>query len=311
MENQPGSQGYHGLKGKVDDSFLIMGQAGHYLFGSFVHLPKEMTARVLKEGIDPYGIWIDGNKLEKDIIRLSEGYHYVIVCYKNIIQGKGPHGVFVIDERARASLVFVASHAEEGSQQPLAMKWYKHPGLLTYDYLCSYPTKGCYRFTAPPGLNEMSFLAYGDVKVWLDGNETHVERGSAQTDGARKHTVKLNKTIPELSVVALHVSHKAGFYGGAAFPEPITLTCRKGLINIGDWSKMGALKNYSGGMWYRNNITLDSEIVEGGILLDLGQVVATCGTSSGYLRSSYQRNQSRNPGHSTLQSGYLTLCKKW
>jgi hypothetical protein len=114
------------------------------------------------------------------------------------------------------------------------------------------------------------------VKVWLDGNEMRYTKGPIHPDGSIEYDVKIKEVIPALSTVALHITHKPGYYGGAAFPEPITLTCAKGVIAAGDWSKMGVLKHYSGGMWYRKNFTLKSEQSKSGILLDLGKVVATC-----------------------------------
>ena len=66
-----------------------------------------------------------------------------------------------------------------------------------------------------------------------------------------------------------------GFYKGSAFHEHVELKCEKGTIKAGDWSEMGVLKAYSGGLWYRKNVNLSAEELSGNIFLDLGEVAAS------------------------------------
>jgi hypothetical protein len=44
---------------------------------------------------------------------------------------------------------------------------------------------------------------------------------------------------------------------------------------LGDWSQLGILNNYSGGVRYRTNFTLTEDEAQGQAALDLGRVVAT------------------------------------
>jgi hypothetical protein len=276
VEDQPGSQGYHGLKGKVSDHFLIMGEGGHHLFGSYVHVSKNMTVRVLNEGEKPYGVWIDGEKLQTDTIPLIAGRHLVLACYKDIPQRKPDEGKHPIDERCRSALVFVQSGYKESERVPLSMKWYSKPEVLNYDYLGGKNVTGCYRFQAPPGLSNISFWAHGDVNMWIDGNKTALTKGREREDGAIKYSTNSFPASVAFSIVALRMEHKSGYYRGSAFPKEIALTCGKGRIESGDWSKMGVLEHYSGGMWYRKNVFLKPEQVKGKTVLELGRVYATC-----------------------------------
>ena len=78
-----------------------------------------------------------------------------------------------------------------------------------------------------------------------------------------------------MAYVALRIEQERGFCGGAALPEPIRLDCGRGLMTTGDWSEGGALESYSGGAWYRKTVTLTSDRIQGCVLLNLGDVVAT------------------------------------
>ena len=78
-----------------------------------------------------------------------------------------------------------------------------------------------------------------------------------------------------MSLICFEIAHQPGEYGGSAFPEPVKLNCGAGVIKLGDWSKMGALKSYSGGMWYRKNIRLEKPQLSKELLLDLGEICAT------------------------------------
>ena len=44
---------------------------------------------------------------------------------------------------------------------------------------------------------------------------------------------------------------------------------------LGDWSELGILNNYSGGVCYQTNISLTEAEASGSVQLDLGRVVAT------------------------------------
>jgi len=193
---------------------------------------------------------------------------------------------------------------------PLSMTWYDRPGVLPLDALPAVPRPAAwYRFVAPSGLRGMTLTAYGKVQAWADGRpvtvtaeETnargaavkkwdglpaHSQKGRGRTvsqgclsrffhgPGAVRYRLILDNPIAGKAKVALRIEPPNGYYGGSAVPEPIQLDCGIGRIALGDWSKGSALECYSGGVWYRKNVTLSPPQVGSRVMLDLGRVVAT------------------------------------
>ena len=76
--------------------------------------------------------------------------------------------------------------------------------------------------------------------------------------------------------MAFSVERNNGYQGAAVVCEPVKLKTGKGLLYAGDWAKTGALKYYSGGMIYRKEVEISSVNENERILLDLGNVVASC-----------------------------------
>ena len=269
VQDQPGSQGYHGLKKKVSDDFLIMGEAGHYFFRTQVLAERDTRARIAMSGRKPDALWLDGQPVSESSVVLTTGAHDLLLAYHDIKQGHLQYDFLTLDERTRSAVVFIEEGAAEAEPYPLAMRWYRQPGRLPYAVFAGQQSAGCYRFTAPPGLKSMSFIVNGSPEVWIDG------KAAALTQNSQTFEVVSPTTHLRPCVVAMRVTTDVGAHAGAAFPAPIKLTCAIGKIAAGDWSQMGVLKHYSGGMWYRKNITLTPEQTEGKLILDLGQVVAS------------------------------------
>ena len=82
-------------------------------------------------------------------------------------------------------------------------------------------------------------------------------------------------TVNSTAVITIRLLPEAGHTGGAAIPEPVMIeTSGNGVMPLGDWSKMGVLNNYSGGVRYQTAFELpesDADLV----MLDLGKVSAT------------------------------------
>jgi hypothetical protein len=121
----------------------------------------------------------------------------------------------------------------------------------------------------------MKFLAHGKVRAWADGHELSVVSGPICGDGAREYKVSVFRANPLSVPVALRIEPQAGYYAGAAVPEPALLECGNGSAPLGDWSKTGALETYSGGAWYRKSVMLLAEETVGQVVLDLGDVVSS------------------------------------
>ncbi len=64
----------------------------------------------------------------------------------------------------------------------------------------------------------------------------------------------------------------ARVYAGAAFTGPVQFDCGAGRLEAGDWARVEGLSSYSGGAWYRREVTLRAEQAAGRVWLDLGQV---------------------------------------
>ncbi len=276
VKDQPGSQGYHGLKKNVSDGFLIMGEGGHFFYRTSVQVSEETRATLVGEGRKADKIWIDGVLCSGGEVVLKRGANDILAAYVEVPEIKLQGGPHVHDTRARSAVVLVEQGAGEAASFPLAMRWYTQPGLLAYDVMSGKKTAGCYRFQAPPGLQEMTFSAYGELTMWVDGESVQAQPDEEQADGLRQYSVQLESPKLRQSTVAIRVVHQPGHYAGAAIPEPIELNCGPGKIQTGDWSKVGVLEHYSGGMWYRRSVTLTAAQVSGDVTLDLGRVIATC-----------------------------------
>jgi hypothetical protein len=278
-EDDPGHQGYHGLKENVGDDFICLGAprwarteyaydpepgGTRYYLWTAVHSTKEREVRPLMGGNLPAAVYIDGVRLKEAArpVRLTPGVHRILLRYD-----RPGRGHFVLSS---------GDDARDPVRYPLAMRWYRDPQVLLFDVMAgAKPAAGWYRFLSPPGFRSMKFPAYGRVRAWADGREMTVVPGKPRDDGAREHEATARETNELPVVVALRIDPEAGYYAGAAIPEPIRLECAAGRMSLGDWAKAGSLEHYSGGAWYRKNFVLAPDEVESRVLLDLGEVVSS------------------------------------
>jgi len=72
--------------------------------------------------------------------------------------------------------------------------------------------------------------------------------------------------------VEIRIEQERGLYGGEALPDPVQFECGPGEIELGDWSSIAGLHDYSGGAWYRRDINVDADQIGGDVQLDLGRV---------------------------------------
>jgi alpha-L-rhamnosidase/Glycosyl hydrolases family 2, sugar binding domain len=278
VENHPGSQGYHGMKGNVSDDFLIMGRSGSYYFRTSVTVTEKTNAQLVVSGREPETVWLNGQLLAERQVVLDKGKNDLFFSYSGVKGQTHRDSVHIHDKRTRSAVVLVKQDAASHKEYPLAMRWYTQPERLEYDIQGGKQTVGCYRFIAPPGLSEIDFDYYGDeLRAWIDGEEVEAISVTATDEKCLQHCrVSLPAAQQETCSVAFSMTHKPGCYAGAAIPEPITLTCGKGRIKNGDWAKLGVLETYSGGMWYRRTVNLKQLQTDFRTVLELGKVVATC-----------------------------------
>jgi hypothetical protein len=158
----------------------------------------------------------------------------------------------------------------------LASHWYQDPHLLQFDtrFMETRPV-GWYLFTSAPGLVSMRLVMHGTPEISIAGKKVRLVPGYVRNDGAVEYQLHLDAPLVSAQEVILRVAQQRGYYGGAAFSEPIRLTCGKGLMGIGDWSQNDGLHAYSGGARYSKTLSLSAEEAMQNVELDLGSVVST------------------------------------
>jgi hypothetical protein len=270
-EGDPGHQGYHGLKEEVTNDFICLGKpvsglnetlykeetegSLYYLWTSAI--AKNVTNVTIQAGGNkPTAVFIDGKKEKNNGTQVEAGSNPVLLRY---------------DKPGRGHFVMVTGDSVIMERTPLSMKWWDMPGLLQFDVRPEQKNPAAwYRFTAPPGLKGMNIRVHGKPVVYVEGQKQEI-----LTTGTGEYSVGLKKAIPSSSVVAIRVEQERGYYGGAAFPEPVLLECAEGISHTGSWADGSVLDNYSGGAFYRKNFTLTPEQAASEVWINLGKVIAT------------------------------------
>ncbi len=284
IENEPGAQGYHGLKERIHDDFLTVGVANGKSWGNTAYkaaeadtyywttllAPRDMTANAHIGAVKPTKVWLNGVEVTGGTLRLKAGANPLALLYDKSKAGRTYYAVSTSEPvEPEPDVVRIP----EGQQQkfkasPLATRWVSDAGLLPFDVKPEVKSPvGWYRFVSPPGLRGMTFNVRGRVRVWVEG----IEGGGQWTVGSGQE-FKIGKPAMGPVTVLVRIEQERGCYGGAALMEPIRLDCGPGRFALGDWSRNEGLTSYSGGAWYRKTISLP----EGRqITLDLGSVAAS------------------------------------
>ncbi len=281
-EGDPGHQGYHGLKRTVTDDFICLGkQTGalnetryvqepggkrYYLWTSAT-TPKAVSASIqISQGppkdkthtsrvITPAAVYINGarvNDLAKPV-SLRSGANPTLIRYDNAGRGH-----FVLRQ---------SNVAAPQTRATLAMRWYNDRGVLPFDIHAGAQPTEWFRFLSAPGTTAIRVQARGEVQAWIDGKPM-IDKGNGRFVAA-----EVAKTT---AVVALRIVPEIGCSGASAIPEPVAVeTNGSGVLGFGDWSTVGILNNYSGGVRYRTAFTLTADQAKGKVEIDLGSVVAT------------------------------------
>ncbi|MFT4565139.1 MAG: hypothetical protein ACI9FN_000087 [Saprospiraceae bacterium] len=283
IEGDPGDQkGYHGLKERVTNDFINFRQpkegepAGRNYLWTSAYVQNQTSVKTHTGDLKPSVVYLNSKKMLtiSPELTLKAGNNPMLLAY---------------DTPGRTHFVLEKSNAKEMNERtPLSMRWWDMMGRIDFDVKPETNSNyAWYRFTAPPGLQSMTIRAMGKVEVWVDGKPQAVE--IIKVDYPASYEVVLSQSILEKSKVAIRVEQARGFTGGSALPEPILLNCVAGLSQAGNWSDGSVLANYSGGAWYRKNISLSEEHTDSRVIIDLGEeVVATAevkvnGVSAGIL----------------------------
>ena len=283
-EGDPGHQGYHGLKGTVTDDFICLGEQikglneiryqdakshNRYYFWTSATTQQALTATILVSRrapadkshtspvITPAALYVNGakiNDLTKPVL-LKSGVNPLLIRYDHAGRGH-----------------FVMRHEIQPypkKQEPLAMRWYKDPGVIPFDPYAGELSAEWFRFLSAPSTTAIRLQdrSRESVQAWING-EPMIDKGNGR--------FKVPSPVKTTAVVALRLLPHTGLNGGAAIPEPITVeTSDDGIMSLGDWSSLGILNNYSGGVRYRTTFALTEQETQGKVELDLGRVVAT------------------------------------
>jgi len=290
LKEDAGHQGYHGLKGFINNELISLGnidrsiwaarpvyplipeaEGSVYYLWSTVAPSRAMQCTIRKSGLLPVKMYLNSRliNLNTDMVELSGGNNPVLLKYNTV---------------GRGVLVFLDSQADVNWKQslPLATGWYLNPGVVPYN--CNPQVKGMfgwYRFVSPPGMRALYVTTVAKPEVWVAGEEypcvkSHLEPGRVADASLTTWKVQLPQTLAESKHVAMKIAQLPGYFGGSGLPEPIVFDCGKGRIQCGDLGKNESLHTYSGGMWYRKNIRLTPEQADADqIFLDLTRVVAS------------------------------------
>lgn len=266
-EGDPGHQGYHGLKRKISDDFICLGKTKSglnetlyepdgkiYTLTSAVTLPVACEAEILCN-LNAAQIEINGNTVTQSCVALKAGVNPIrVTCL-------GGRGHVVVRKTSGGVAV---------RKTPLAMRWYDDPSVIPFDVSAGDLRPEYFRLTSAPGTCALYLpRVEGSVEIWLDGVPMKASGNN-----------RFVAAVPSLKAgeVLLKVTPRApGYSGGNLIPEPICVeTSGQGLMALGDWSKIGVLNNYSGGVRYRTCVVLTAEETQAHALrLDLGNVAGT------------------------------------
>lgn len=284
VEHDYGHQGYHGLKGEMYDDFIRLGRTqealtglkrvedpngSHYYLFTWVMAPADGTYEWAAGNKVPAEAYLNGKAMELNTktVNLKKGANALLLHYV----GAGTTYFVVTDPARKGQMV-----EETKAERPLSMKWNGDLSLLPFDVTPN--EKSCfYRFGAAPGLQSITFTAYGKkVKAWVDGVSEPCQRMAERADGAVTYELKLKKTQSEASEVALSMQYtNENWKAGAALPYPMKQHCGTGEMTLGDWGECAGLAYYSGGMTYEKIFTLNGIDAAVSYRLSLGDVVST------------------------------------
>ncbi|MDR1980152.1 MAG: hypothetical protein LBQ39_00855 [Tannerellaceae bacterium] len=280
----PGPQGYHGLKGKISDGFFILDKGGHQVYHTWVYAPRKDHYRIEAYGTEPDDLLI-GQQQAGKTITLDKGWHQLSVAYANTAKTEhNVEGQLSTDFHNRGAVVLFPQSSpvpQKPSPYDKVISTVWHAG----DHLLYDPYRGGnrvwnYRFRSAPGLEGMELSVAGDLlNVWFNGRKImgkHIRTISTQPSGIRTYRVMMPEKGKEPGVVAFSVRREPGYQGAAVICAPVSLKTGKGLLEAGNWSETGALKDYSGGMYYRKRINIPEVVAGRQVTLHLGKVVASC-----------------------------------
>ena len=286
--------GPHGLKGRIPDEFIDVGEPDPATAGWQVYLwtsfdsPRAEPVSVTAGSRAAYRVWLGGQKVISQDQSLGAGRYepWGIPDYSAPIrQGSGRsregHTLLLLrltlepKQRTRAFVV-VGNGIDEPDVKPaaLGLGWFSGKSAVHFDHR---PTESgrveWLRCLVPPGTRRLWVAAHGSLQVWLGGELLEVFQEGQTDSGARRYRLEVASHRPEAAILALRIEPDAGCSGGAMLAGPVTLECGPGLGPLGDWAQIG-LHGYSGAVRYRSSLHLERPPFGTWAELSLGPVLA-------------------------------------
>ena len=277
--------GPHGLKGRVPEEFLdfyceVPGSA--WYVRAVIAAEKERVVPMHIGARCAYQAWLNGNDLFYQNNALPPGRyepwsipHYECEPREHDVALHSGENRLVIKlvqpagQRTRAFFRFTAEQAPS----PLMLRGFHNLSLPRPALPAPAGRRGIrFRFTGPPGMRTVRFLARGPACLWIDGATQSLDLVEITPDGSHRYNAYLTTRAVAPCVLALVVAAPADSRAGDALPEPVCFECGCGTIPLGDWCQQG-LATYSGAATYSRSF----EVADCNSQLDLalGQLSAT------------------------------------
>jgi len=266
LPDDPGFQGWHGLKGRVhDDLFSFEGTGVTRFLRTTVHVEEDTTAYWNLGGCaQPVSAWMNRQAMDTAApLALSRGKHEVVLEFHS--GGRG-YAVLATEEISPVS-------AEPAWFGPLQTRWFNNPRVLPMGLPGQASEAMRVRFQIPPGTRAFTCGLLGELlEIRVDGRlvtTEHIVRDATRFPSVGTTLWRVCPPVTAKSaMVELHVRPRAGLSGGHVVPDPVLLDLGPFEASLGDWAEWPGFECFSGGMRY----TADFEApgTSGRTTLDLG-----------------------------------------
>jgi len=287
--------GPHGLKGKIPNEFIDVGEPDPATAGGQVYLwtsfdsPRAEAVSVTVGSRAAYRVWLEGVEVVSQDESLGARPHgpWDILDYGAPIQlgaGRSREGYTRLllrltlerEQRTRAFVVVGCNSTQEPDTKSaaLGLNWFAGESAVHFDHRpTELPRAEWLRCLAPPGTRRLWVSAHGSLRAWLGGELLEVVQEGQNATGVKRYRLEVVSHQPKAAILALRIEPDAGCSGGAMLAEPVTLECGVGSAPLGDWAQMG-LSGYSGAVRYRSSLHLEQLPLSTRAELSLGRVLA-------------------------------------
>lgn len=314
--NNPGPQGYHGLKNRVSNGFLILNNGGHEFFRTHIWVPETGSYKIHIDGKLPDKTLVDGMDANtQSPFRMKKGWHKLLVAYRSTPKIKYARSSHDDDPRQRSMIVLLPANEtvpeKPGMYDSIVSSSWALTNHLMYSPYDNAVNKWQFRILTVPGVKELELEVYGKINgCWIADKKIPTAQISTTSieKGKNKYIISFPAAHQNIETLALEINAEPGYQGAAIIPVPVKFTCGTGELALGNWADQGSLRYYSGGMYYRKSFDLNAD-KDNQVEIDLGNVIATCevkvnGQPIGILMSPpYKLNITSylKPGENTLE----------